>query len=60
MKQSKTTIRDQECRHTRCFAGGEKDLGFYVQLDPMMTSSDLEKSDLGKKRFYTAVKMHYL
>ncbi len=31
-----------------------------MELDPLITASDLEKSDLGKNRFYSALNMPYL
>ncbi len=34
-------------------------LGFLVRLDPLMTASGLEKSDLGKNRFYSALNIPY-
>ncbi len=34
-------------------------LGFWVELDPLMTASGLDKSDLWKNRFNTAVNMPY-
>ncbi len=34
-------------------------LGFKVELDPLMTVSGLEKSDLGKNRFYIPINRPY-
>ncbi len=34
-------------------------LGCLVELDHLMTASGLEKSDLGKNRFYSALNMPY-
>ncbi len=36
------------------------DYGFKVELDPLMTASGLEKSDLGKNRFDSVLNMPYL
>ncbi len=34
-------------------------LGFLGGAGPLMTASDLEKSDLGKNRFYSSLNMPY-